>query len=54
MDAEMELLNGIFSRGFEHKLKCSQTRVFVWFSTLIFPFCKMLFMNGLEFYFEGF
>jgi hypothetical protein len=26
-----------------------QTRVFVWFSTLIFPFYKMLIMNRLEF-----
>jgi hypothetical protein len=33
----------------EHKLKSSRTRVFVWFSTLIFPFYKMLFMNKLEF-----
>jgi len=32
-----------------HKLKSCQTRVFVWFSTLIFPFYKMLFMNRLEF-----
>ncbi len=27
-----------------HKLESSQTRVFVWFSTLFFPFYKMLFM----------
>ncbi len=32
-----------------HKLESSQIRVFVWFSTLIFPFYKMLFMNRLEF-----
>jgi hypothetical protein len=27
----------------------SQTRVFVWYSTLIFPFYKKLVMNRLEF-----
>jgi hypothetical protein len=32
-----------------HKLESSQTQVFIWFYTLIFPFYKMLFMNGLEF-----
>jgi hypothetical protein len=32
-----------------HKLESSQTRVFVWFSTLIFPFYKMLFTNRLKF-----
>ncbi len=32
-----------------HKLKSSHIRVFVWFSTIIFPFYKMLFMNRLEF-----
>jgi hypothetical protein len=31
-----------------HKLDSSQTEVFVWFSTLIFPFYKMLFMNRVE------
>jgi hypothetical protein len=31
-----------------HKLESSQTRVFVWFSTLIFSFYKMLFMNRIE------
>ncbi len=31
-----------------HKLKSSHTWVFVWFSTLIFPFYKRLFMNRLE------
>ncbi len=31
-----------------HKLEPSQTRVFVWFSTLIFPFYKMRFMKRLE------
>ncbi len=42
---EMEFLHGIFSQGFES----SQTRVSVWFSTLLFPLFKMLFMNRLEF-----
>ncbi len=33
-----------------HKIEYSQTRVFVWFSTLIFPFYKKLFMmNRLKF-----
>ncbi len=32
-----------------HKLEFSQTRVFVCFFTLIFPFNKMLFTNRLEF-----
>ncbi len=32
-----------------HKLESSQTQIFVWFSALIFPFYKMLFMNRLKF-----
>ncbi len=32
-----------------HKLESSQTLVFVWLFTLIFPFFKTLFMNRLEF-----
>ncbi len=28
-----------------HKLESTETRAFVWFSTLIFPFYKMLFLN---------
>jgi hypothetical protein len=32
-----------------HKLESSQTLVFDWFSTLIFPLYKMHFMNRLEF-----
>jgi hypothetical protein len=50
--SEMEFLNDIVSG---HKLE-SQTRVFVWFSNLIFPFYKILFRNRLEFffYFRGF
>jgi hypothetical protein len=32
-----------------HKLKSNQTRVFVWFSNLVFPFYKMLFMYRLKF-----
>ncbi len=39
---EMEFLNGINS-------SLHKTRVFVWFSTLIFLFYKILFMNWLEF-----
>jgi hypothetical protein len=51
----MEFLNDIFSRGFES----SQSRVFVWFSALIFPLYKMLVMNKFEFscfvdFFKGF
>jgi hypothetical protein len=38
--SEMELLNGILLKV-----------VFVWFSTLIFPFDKILFMNRLKFSF---
>jgi hypothetical protein len=34
---------------FEHKLESSLTRVYVSFSTLIFPFYKMISMNSLEF-----
>jgi hypothetical protein len=38
-----------------HRLESSQTRVFVRFSTLIFAFYKMLFMNRLKFsYFSDF
>jgi hypothetical protein len=37
-----------------HRLESSQTRVFVRFSTLIFAFYKMLFMNRLVFWFHGF
>ncbi len=36
----MEFLNGIFVEVSEHKLKSSQTRVFVWFSTLFFRSTK--------------
>jgi hypothetical protein len=43
---EMEFLNGIFNRGFWTP---SQTRVYVWISTLTFSFSKMLFMNRLQF-----
>jgi hypothetical protein len=39
----------IFIRGYGQKLDSSQTQVFVWFSTLVYPFYKMLFMNRLEF-----
>jgi hypothetical protein len=38
----MEFLNGIFSEIYEHTSSSSQTRAFVLFSTLIFPFYKMV------------
>ncbi len=44
----MEFLNGIFTMVSRHNLKSSQTRVFVWLSTLIFPFYNMLFTNRVE------
>ncbi len=47
LSPEMECLNDILVDVSGHKLDASQTRVFVWFFTLIFPFCKMLFMNRL-------
>ncbi len=46
LDPEMEFY------AFEvsgHKLESSETQVFAWFSTIIFPFFKMLFTNRLEF-----
>jgi hypothetical protein len=43
--SEMEFLNGILVEVSGHKLEPSQTKVFVWLSTLIFSFYKMLFMN---------
>ncbi len=46
LNPEMEFLNSIFSRGFWAQLESSQTRVFVWFSTLLFPFYRMLFMRS--------
>jgi hypothetical protein len=48
-DSDMEFLNGIFGRGSGHKLEFEKTRVFLLFSTIIFTFYKMLFMNRLEF-----
>ncbi len=42
---EMEFLNGILLKVSKHELESSQTRVFIWFSTFIFPFYKMLFMK---------
>ncbi len=45
----MEFLNGVLLEVSRHKLKSSQTRVFVFFSILIFHFYKMLFTNRLEF-----
>jgi hypothetical protein len=43
------ILEQHFSGDFWHRLESSQTQVFVWFSTLIFPFYKMIFMNRLDF-----
>ncbi len=45
----VECLNGILVEVSGHINSNSQTRDFVWFSTLIFPFYKMLLMNRLEF-----
>jgi hypothetical protein len=45
---EMEFLNDNFSQGLWAKIESSHTRVIVWFSTLTFPFYKMLFMKRLE------
>jgi hypothetical protein len=36
-----------------HKLESSQTRVFVWFSTLVFLLFKMSFRNRVEFMSQG-
>ncbi len=46
--SEMEFLSGILEVSW-HKLESSHIQVFVWFSALVFPFYKMLFMNRLEF-----
>jgi hypothetical protein len=53
---EMEFLNGILRQVSEHKFESTQTRVFVWFSTIFFLFHKMLLMNRLDqvFLFRGF
>ncbi len=48
--SEMEVLNGIFSRGlWAINASLFRLRVFFWFSTLIFAFYKILFMNRLKF-----
>ncbi len=41
-------MNGILVVISGHKLKSSESDVFVWFFTLIFPFYKMSFMNRLD------
>jgi hypothetical protein len=46
---QMEFLNGIFDEVSGHKLESSQTCIFVWVSTLLFPFYKMLFIRVLLF-----
>ncbi len=45
----MEFLNSILAEISGQKIEYSQTRVFVSFSTFVFLFYKMLFMNRLEF-----
>ncbi len=49
IDPEIEFLNGIFIVEVSGKNSSLIRLVFVWFSTLIFPFYKVLFMNRLEF-----
>jgi hypothetical protein len=46
---EMKFWNGILAEVSGLYLESSQTLDFVWFSTLIFTFYKMLFANRLEF-----
>jgi hypothetical protein len=46
---EMKFFNAILVEVSGHKLKSSQTRVFVWFSTIVLPFYKRLFRKRLEF-----
>jgi hypothetical protein len=45
----MEFSNDLLVEISGHKLESFQTRVFVWFSTFVFPFYRMLSMNRLEF-----
>jgi hypothetical protein len=45
----MVFLNGILVEVSGHKLESSQSQIFVYLSTLIFPFYKTLFTNRLEF-----
>jgi hypothetical protein len=51
---EMEFLNDKLAEVSGHKLASSQARVFVWFSTQVFLFYKMLFMNSSNFFVRGF
>ncbi len=49
-EPEMDFLNAAtLVEVSGHKLESSQTRVSVWFSTPIFPFYDILFMNRLSF-----
>ncbi len=48
VNPEMEFLKVFLVEVFGPKLKSSQTRVFAWFSTLIFPCYKILLMNRLD------
>ncbi len=47
---EMECFKSILVEVSGHELVSSPTRVFVWFSSLIFPFYKMLVTNRLKFF----
>jgi hypothetical protein len=51
---EMEFLNGILVEVFGLKLDSFQTRVFVWFSTPIFPFYKCYHEKTRVFLLRGF
>jgi hypothetical protein len=46
---EVEFFKSIFVEVSGHKLASSQIRFFVYFSTLIVPFYKMVFMKSLKF-----
>jgi hypothetical protein len=48
VNPELELLKVFLVEVSGPKLKSSQTRVFAWFSTLIFPGYKILLMNRLD------
>ncbi len=49
---EKEFLKVFLIEVSGRSLKSSQTRVFVWFSTVVF--CKMVFMNRIIIFFRGF
>jgi hypothetical protein len=45
---EMKFFNAFLVEVSGHKLKSSQTRVFVWFSTIVLPFYKRLFRECMH------